>query len=1154
MVAPSFIHLRCRSSFSLSEGAIKIPDMVARAKDLLMPALAITDRGNLFGSLEFSKTASSAGIQPIIGCIVHVIMEETAQDNASNFGQLLLLAKNEKGYQNLLALVSRSYLEGLVGHTPTITFEDLRSHAHGLIALTGGPKGVLGYFFSMQRHAEAENYLVRLKDLFPGHLYMELHRHGLAEEAASEPHFLELAYKHEIPLVATNDIYFLTPDLEEAANCLICIADGRFLNEENRRTLTAHHYFKTPAEMAAMFADIPEALTNSVLIAQRCAVMSPMRKPLLPSFPTENGRSEEEELKAQAEAGLEERLITHVYKSGMSDEEKSAVHEKYFKQLDYELGVISAMKFPGYFLIVSDFIRWSKSQNIPVGPGRGSGAGSVAAWALQITDLDPLRFGLIFERFLNPERISMPDFDIDFCQERRDEVIAYVQHRYGSDRVAQIITFGKLQARAVLRDVGRVLQLPYSKVDKICKMVPWNPLDPVTLSKAITMDEQLQRERDSDESIAKLLDIGLKLEGLHRHASTHAAGVVIADRPLQELVPLYRDPRSPMPVTQYAMKEAEMSGLVKFDFLGLKTLTVLSQALKLLEDQGVKLNLSTLPLDDKPTYELLARGETTGVFQMESSGMRDALRQMKPDKFEDIIALISLYRPGPMENIPTYNRRKHGKEAIDYLHPLLENTLKETYGVIIYQEQVMEIARVLAGYSLGGADLLRRAMGKKIKEEMDAQREKFVEGAVKNKVDRAQAVSIFNLVDKFAGYGFNKSHAAAYALIGYYTAYLKANYPVSFLAASMNLDMGDTDKLATFVNEARRMRITVLPPHINKSDAYFSVEKQGETYMVRYALGALKGVGATAMQEAVRERKAQGDYTDIFDFAGRLDSKIVNKRHMESLSMAGAFDSVYPNRHELLENAIWLARYSAQQADERDSSQVNLFDVLGDDKKTTLPILQKFAEWPVSEKLQHEYEALGLYLSGHPLESHTRDLKDLRVIFSNELEEKVSEKDQKIRVAGIVTATSHRSVENRRFAYVQLSDPTGAVEIALFDENLISHARDKLDSKQPLLIEASARKSEGGVRIIADGIQWLSEAIHNQRRQISISLRGEEAVVAKLQSYMLKLPSGQSYVSLSVPTRNGMLAEIHLPQGYGLDSASMESLKAMPGVLQMSVV
>ncbi|MDQ4136313.1 MAG: DNA polymerase III subunit alpha, partial [Pseudomonadota bacterium] len=797
-----FVHLHVHSSYSLLEGALKVADLAKMAAADKQPALALTDTNNLFGALEFSEKLAGMGIQPIAGLQLSVQFEE--QDPAARqvqpaFHNVVLLAQSEEGYRNLMRLASRAYFDVPLGDHPRVTAPLLARHCEGLIALTGGPSGPLDSALRAQGRADlAQARLDLLKDAFGPQLYVELQRHGLDHERLVEGELIALADRNGLPVVATNEPFFAKPDDYEAHDALLAIAEGRLVSDDNRRRLSPDHGFKTRQQMMALFADLPDALAASVEIAMRCAYRVSTRKPILPSFGggTEAASLDEaEELRRQAEAGLEKRLAAHGPAPGRTEQD-------YRDRLAYEVEIIQRMKFPGYFLIVSDFIKWAKDHDIPVGPGRGSGAGSLVAYALTITDLDPLRFNLLFERFLNPERVSMPDFDIDFCVDGRERVIEYVQRRYGEEQVGQIITFGTLLARGVLRDVGRVLEMPYGQVDKLTKMVPQNPANPVTLAQAIEGEPRLQTAMAEEPVVARLIDIAKKLEGLHRHASTHAAGIVIGDRPLEELVPLYRDPKTGMRVTQFNMKWVEQAGLVKFDFLGLKTLTVLRTATDLLKARGIAIDLSALPLDDKKTYETLQRGETVGVFQVESAGMRKALVEMETDRFEDIIALVALYRPGPMANIPVYCARKLGKDEPNkdswYLHPKLEPILRETFGIIVYQEQVMQAAQELAGYSLGDADLLRRAMGKKIKAEMDAQRGRFVSGALERGLSKALADEIFDLLAKFADYGFNKSHAAAYALIAFQTAYLKANHPVEFLAASMTLDLDNTDKLSDF--------------------------------------------------------------------------------------------------------------------------------------------------------------------------------------------------------------------------------------------------------------------------------------------------------------------------------------------------------------------
>ncbi len=957
----NFVHLRIHSAYSLSEGAIRLKELPGLCQRLDMPAVALTDSGNMFGALEASETLSAAGIQPIPGAALRLALAPAEDRDAlvtlkageavklEPAGSLVFLAQSEQGYLNLMDLVSKSFLETPDDEQPHISLDDLDGRTEGLICLTGGAFGPLGTLLAERRTEAATALVVKLKDLFGDRLYVELQRHGMPREAQTETGMVELAYTHALPLVATNEAFFAEKDMYEAHDALICVAEGAYVSQSDRRQLTDQHYFKTADEMADLFADLPEAIENTLEIAQRCAFRPHTSNPILPSY---DGLDEAAELRRQAQEGLAKRLDGY---------DAPASREEYEARLDYELSIIERMGFPGYFLIVSDFIKWAKTHDIPVGPGRGSGAGSLVAYALTITDLDPLRFGLLFERFLNPERVSMPDFDIDFCQDRRDEVIQYVRDKYGADRVAQIITFGKLQARAVLRDVGRVLQMPYGQVDRLSKLVPNNPANPTTLPEAIAGEPKLQEEARVDETVASLLEIGQRLEGLYRHASTHAAGVVIGDRPLHELVPLYRDPRSEMAVTQFNMKWVEPAGLVKFDFLGLKTLTVIERARQLLLQRGIDLDMSRLPLDDAATFELLGKGDSVGVFQLESSGMRDVMRRMKPDTFEDIIALVALYRPGPMDNIPKFIACKAGLEEPDYLHPMLEDVLKETYGVIVYQEQVMQIAQILAGYSLGEADLLRRAMGKKKVEEMDRQRVRFVDGAVEKEVDKGKAGFIFDLVAKFAGYGFNKSHAACYALVAYQTAYLKANYPVEFMAALMTYDMTNTDKLGVFRQECVRIGVDVNPPDVNRSGADFTV-RDGQIF---YALAAIKNVGRRAMELVEEERGADGPYKDIFDFAARVDPKHFNKRAFENLARAGAFDSLNRNRRQLFESADILSDFAATSAAEKASDQVSLFGG-PDDDALARPKLASVADWVPVERLSEEFGAVGFFLSGHP--------------------------------------------------------------------------------------------------------------------------------------------------------------------------------------------
>ncbi len=1145
-----FVHLRVHSAYSLSEGAIRVKELVGLCRKQQMPAVAVTDTGNLFGALEFAGAAAEAGVQPIMGVLLGLARPGGRGDGAARNGQrpapdrLVLLAQDEAGYRNLMALSSRAFLESDQGDEPQIDWAALDGHTDGVIALTGGPGGPVGRLVAEGQGAAAEQVLRDLAGRFPGRLYVELMRHGEPVEEAIEPALIALAYRHDLPLVATNDAFFADESMYEAHDALLCIAGGTYVGEAERRRLNPEYRFKTAGEMRVLFADLPEAADNTLVIARRCHVMPNKHKPILPAYPSAAGLTEAEEMRAQARAGLERRLAATVFAPAMTEAEREAAAKPYRERLEFELSVIESMGFPGYFLIVADFIQWAKAQGIPVGPGRGSGAGSVVAWSLTITDLDPLRFGLLFERFLNPERVSMPDFDIDFCQDRRDEVIRYVADKYGHDRVAQIITFGKLQARAVLRDVGRVLQLPYGQVDRLCKLVPNNPANPVTLQKAIDGEPQLQEARRSDDAVRQLIDNALKLEGLYRHASTHAAGVVIGDRPLAELVPLYRDPRSPMPVTQFNMKYVELAGLVKFDFLGLKTLTVLDRAVRLIRAGGGTIDLDHLPLDDARTFQMLSRGDATGVFQLESTGMRDTLKRLKPTRFEDIIALVALYRPGPMDNIPSYIKVKNGEEKADYLHPSLEPILRETHGIMIYQEQVMQVAQVLAGYSLGGADLLRRAMGKKIQSEMDAQKKLFVDGAKAKGVPEAQAAMIFDLVNKFAGYGFNKSHAAAYALVAYQTGYLKANFPVEFFAASMTLDLGNTDKLNVFRQELSRLKISLLPPDINRSEAEFAVEPlPAGGRAIRYALGAIKGVGVEAMKALVEERKANGPYRDLFGFGRRLDPRLINRRQLEGLVRAGAFDGLNPNRAQVLAAIDLLLRDAHAAASDRDSGQISLFGGPGPAAKQ--PALPPVADWDMLERLRQEAEAIGFYLSAHPLDG--RNPGRLGAIPSTEIERKVRAGASRIKLAGIVIARRETQTKTgKRMAFVTLSDPGGQFEVTVFAEVLLE-ARPKLEPGTELLLMVETQSLPEGYRLTAQGVERLDDALSRVGSEVQVTLADAQAVPA-LRDLLGRFARGRGQITVRFPPNVARELEIVLPGSYALAAKERSAIKALPGV------
>ena len=1161
MTHADFVHLRVHSAYSLSEGAIKIDELVGLCTGQSMPAVAITDTGNLFGALEFALAAAKSGVQPIIGCQIAVTREDPDESfngngsaRASGFRQLtdalVLLTQTDAGYRNLLKLVSRSYLDS-DGGAASVDLADVEALSDGLIALTGGADGAVGRLLSEGQIQRARGMLERLKAAFEGRLYVELSRHGLEIERRIEDDLVDLAYDYDLPLVASNDVHFADTDMHVAHDALLCIAQGTHVADAERRRLTPDHRFRSAAEMRALFADLPEAIDNTLVIARRCAYMPVVHDPILPPFPTPDGFTEADQLGSAARTGLEARLEASVYRSDMDAAAREEAARPYWERLDFELDVIVRMGFPGYFLIVADFIQWAKGQGIPVGPGRGSGAGSVVAWSLTITDLDPLALGLLFERFLNPDRVSMPDFDIDFCQDRRDEVIRYVQEKYGADRVAQIITFGKLQARAALRDVGRVLGMPYGQVDRIAKLVPFNPANPPTLTEAIEKEPQLQELRDGDETVGRLIDIAMKLEGLYRHASTHAVGVVIGDRPLQELLPLYRDSRSDMVATQFSMKYTELAGLVKFDFLGLKTLTVLDRAVKLLAARGVDIDLLSLPPDDEATYVMLGRGDATGVFQMESSGMRDVLRKMKPDSFGDLIALVALYRPGPMDNIPRYIACKHGRELPDYLHPDLEEILTETFGVMIYQEQVMQIAQKLSSFSLAEADLLRRAMGKKIKSEMDAQRDAFIDGAIARGVDKARAARIFEQVDKFAGYGFNKSHAAAYALVAYQTAYLKANHPVEFLAATMTLDLGNTDKLNVLRDELKRLDIPLLPPDVNRSGVEFTVEtiRNGtDRGAIRYALAAIKNVGRQAMADVVADRETNGPFADEFDFATRLGGKTTNKRQLENLVRAGALDDLNPNRRQVFENVENLVRVGAAATNDRESNQQSLFGDAGAELPPPTDRRPDVADWPKMERLAQESEAVGLYLSAHPLDAYTERLKRLRVTPFADLAG--STPGSTVRLAGVVLDKQERtSAKGNRFAFVQLTDSSGQYEVVVFSE-LLTASRALLEANSRVLLSAEARADGDGLRLNAQTVAPLDEALAEAAKGLRVFVAGTGGLES-LKRTIADGAKGPGRISLVIDVGDQREVEIALPGRYALSGDLMAAIESAPGVTQV---
>lgn len=1140
--APRFIHLRVHTEYSLLEGAVPVKKLIGLCQKAEMPAVAVTDTNNMFAALEFSTLAGGAGVQPIVGCQVALQYEQPQPgERPRPPAPLVLLAQSQAGYRNLMKLNSCLYLDA-GWDPPQVTVEELAQYAEGVICLSGGPEGAVGQLLIAGHRPRAEALMARLKTIYPDRLYVELQRHPgeggqtTPAERATEQGFVEMAYAMDLPLVATNDVYFPKPEMYEAHDALICIAEGAYVDQQDpRRRLTPQHYFKSAEEMAALFADLPEAIENTVEIARRCAFKVKKHPPILPKFADD----EVEELRAQAWAGLRARLAVIPHAAPVED---------YEERLRFELGIIEQMGFPGYFLIVADFIKWAKDHDIPVGPGRGSGAGSLVAYALTITDLDPLRYSLLFERFLNPERVSMPDFDIDFCMDRREEVIHYVQSRYGREKVGQIITFGALLSKAAVRDVGRVLQMPYGQVDRLSKMIPVEGVKPVSIEKALADEPRLREAARAEEVVARLLNYGQQIEGLLRNASTHAAGVVIGDRPLDELVPLYQDPRSDMPATQFNMKWVEAAGLVKFDFLGLKTLTVIQNAVDLLKLRGIAVDIGHIPLDDTATYELYASAKTVAVFQVESSGMMDALRRMKPTCIEDIVALVALYRPGPMENIPTYCEVKNGLRDLESIHPTIDHILAETQGIIVYQEQVMQIAQVMAGYSLGGADLLRRAMGKKIAEEMAKERPKFIEGAKKtHNIDARKAGEVFDLLEKFANYGFNKSHAAAYAVVSYQTAWLKANHPVEFMAAVMNCDIHLTDKLNVYKQEVDRLGIAVIAPCVNRSQALFSVS-DGQ---VVYALGALKNVGVEAMR-LITEARGDKPFVTLFDVARRVDLKRVGKRPLEMLARAGAFDVLDPNRKRVFDSLDALVNYSVAVHEARGSSQVSLFGEAGEDLPE--PRLPRTDDWLPMERLAEEHMAVGFYLSGHPLDDYLPALKRKNVLTLEELSHQAERGALVAKIAGSVSGRQERkSARGNRFAFVQLSDPTGLYEATVFSDTL-EQTRAYLEPGANVVLTVEATMEADTLKLLARAAQPI-DAVVADAGSAGLRIHLDEARAVELVAALLNRMAGELGMRSKGPVEfcvadpaTGREIFLRAPQDYPVNPQIKGAIKAMGGV------
>ena len=1071
-----FIHLRLHSNFSLAEGMLSFEHLSEYCVANNQPAIAITDTNNLFGALEFSLKMISCGIQPIIGIQVNISQNDKDENS---IGEVVLIAKNELGYRNLLYLTNVFSINE--NYDKFISGIELERYKDGLILLSGGVEnGFLGKPASLNNKKLLEERLKYLGNIFNDNLYVELQRHGMKSELIAEKNLIDLAFEYDVPLVATNDCFFQNENKFEAHQVLTCIDKGLTISSDKRRILTKEHYLKEPDKMISLFKDIPEAIENTKIIAKRCSFFLKSINPMLPKFPGLENISESDYLSKISHEGLVKRFDLSITK--FSGDEVN----EYKSRLDRELKIINEMGFAGYFLIVYDFIKWSKENKIPVGPGRGSGAGSIVAWSLSITDLDPIKWGLLFERFLNPERISMPDFDIDFCQDRREEVIEYVRNRYGKDKVAQIITFGSLQAKAAIRDVGRVLEMPYGQVDKIAKLIPFVPSKPVTIQEAIDTNDVLKNEIIENEQIKDLIETAINVEGLNRHVSTHAAGLVIGDKPLHELLPLYKFNEEEIPATQFNMKFVEKAGLVKFDFLGLKTLTVLSKAETLIKLKDKNFDLSKILLNDKKTFEMLSTGSTTGIFQLESSGMKDVLIGLKPDRFEDIIAVVSLYRPGPMENIPSYINRKHGKENIVYMHPSLETILSETYGIFIYQEQVLRAAQILADFSLGKADILRRAMGKKDKDEMSKQKRSFLDGANKRGISTEKANEIFDQISAFAGYGFNKSHAAAYALIAYQTAWLKTNYIYEFFVSMMTVENSNTDKLSLFIEDAKKLGLKILQPCINKSSYEFLIEDvfEGE-FAIRYSLSSIKNVGTDAIKNIVHIRENDGEFKNIDDFLNKVPYRLITKKSLESLIKSGTFDTIEANRNKLYKSIELMLNYSHSIEKEKISYQSNLFN--NNDVTKLLIDLKDTTEWSFQETINNEFSSLGLYLSAHPLDAYSNILLKMNVTNSIEILNEPSKYIQKnIKLCGLISKIQKRQSPRGRWVSIQLNDISGSLDINIFSDVLFKY-EEYLIENNLILIDAEIKNENNQTsRIIVKRVYLLNDYISDQKYNITL--------------------------------------------------------------------
>ncbi len=1122
----NFNHLKVHTQYSICEGAAKIDDLQEYCKSNKIKSLGISDTSNLCGALEFAEKISKSGTQPIIGTQINFKLNDTS-------GLLPLFALNEEGYKNIIKLSSNSYLENDELSDPHVNFDELLKSSDGVSVFSGTVLGFFGKLFDKGKFTEINEIYSKIKDVFGNRFYLEIQRHNDKNENGFEKFNLKQSVELEIPIIATNEVFYLSKDMHEAHDALICIGNKTYINEKNRLKLSDHHYLKTNSEMTELFADIPEALENNYNFPLRCNFRPLFSNPILPNISTDKDGNADDLLTKYSLEGLRDKFLkVFNLKDGELNNDKNFI--LYKERLDHELSIIIKMKYSSYFLIVSDYIKWAKKNDIPVGPGRGSGAGSLVAWCLSITDVDPIKFNLIFERFLNPDRISMPDFDIDFCEDKRDLVFEYLTKKY-KDSVAHIITFGKLKARMVIRDVGRVMGLPYGFIDSISKMIPFDPSRPQNLTQCIAGEPRLQNLIKEDPRVKKLIGLSLKLEGLNRNVATHAAGVVIADKKLTEVVPLYKDTSADLllPSTQFDMYSAENAGLIKFDFLGLKTLTVINNTQKLVRKKNKKFNIEEINYDDQKVFDLLSSGKTVGLFQIESTGMREALLHMKPNHIEDIIALVALYRPGPMSNISTYNDCKHGKQQPDYLHPLLEDILKPTYGVIIYQEQVMQIAQKLSGFTAGQADLLRRAMGKKKRAELEKQKQGFIAGAVKNGIAKDVAAGIFLKIEPFAEYGFNKSHAAAYAIISYQTAYLKTYYPKEFIAASMTMDISNQNKLSEFYEELKRLNVETIRPDINECFADFRTV-DGKFY---YALGGIKAVGYEAISNIVKERDLNGKFQSFNDFINRVNPKDINKLQLEGLVKAGAFDNLNSNRQAIFNSIPNLILKNKNISENKLANQIDLFS---ENNEVEQDILSKIKDWKFEERLSKEFESVGFFISDHPLNQFTEIFEDYKI---NDYAKFISDDNsENVNIAATLLKVQERkTAKGNAYAVLKLTDLNSVFEIFIFSDLLELH-REILKEGNSLiltLVKNISNDENRFKRINVQKIASLKDLFNSTINEVSFNVKTMEQI-QKISKFLNQ--DGKTKVKFNISIKDQIL-NFQLKKPMNLDRKSLNLLR-----------